>query len=272
MSEWSPQASPRRESDGIARLVGAVQTVAGQVRESTSNLLRTAGIFLTQQGMRITRSLLVEGDFASTGSAVISGSATIDGETSIGGATHIAGATDIDGTLNVDAEMSVGGDATFSGAMRVEGTLSLPAGIIDNDALANPITMRDVFASEDSFAFSGAAQDRAIFTYTVPDGFTRFTFTGAASVRAYNATGATIYLYAQAYAEVVGGDRYWGPSQQAAIPAGFTASVAAPHSSTIDVPPGATQVRVWARVQTSSPVGAAAQNFATVEGVAIFTR
>ncbi|MFB9956982.1 hypothetical protein [Cellulomonas denverensis] len=47
---------PRTETDGVKQLVGKLQGLSADLRESTSNLLRTAGIYLTEAGMRIASS------------------------------------------------------------------------------------------------------------------------------------------------------------------------------------------------------------------------
>ncbi len=118
MSEWTPptaQQFPRRPTDGVSRLVDAVSDISRRTREATGNLLRSAGITLTETLMTISRGLRVEGDLTSTGNADISGTA------------HISGATDIDGTLNVDADVTFGGDVDIAGTADVTGQLNITA-------------------------------------------------------------------------------------------------------------------------------------------------
>ncbi|MCG7285350.1 hypothetical protein MHY85_05090 [Cellulomonas sp. ACRRI] len=114
-SDPTPQQYKAQEQDGVKRLVGAVQDVAQKTRDATKNLLRTAGIFLAETGMRIESALTVNGDFASTGSA------TITGDAEITGSTHIGGSTDIDGTLDVAADTTLGGNVDLSGVLNVLG-------------------------------------------------------------------------------------------------------------------------------------------------------
>src|SRR5665647_2124244 len=149
MSEWTaPQSVEyRAPATGHGVVLEAINRLARRISAlECAAPLRQAGIYLTKLGMRIASSLTVEGDLVSTGNADITGT------------THIGGATDIDGTLNVDAATTIGGTlgvtgittlgapTTVSGTLGVTGvttlggTLSLPAGIINNAALANPVT------------------------------------------------------------------------------------------------------------------------------------
>lgn len=121
-SDPTPQQYKAQESDGVKRLVGAVQDVAQKTRDATKNLLRTAGIFLADTGMRIESALTVNGDFASTGNATISGSADITGT------THIGGNTDIDGTLDVAADTTLGGSVRVDDVMDVFGRVNVNDG------------------------------------------------------------------------------------------------------------------------------------------------
>jgi len=74
--------------------------------------------------------------------------------------------TEVDGTLNVVGNLNVSGPAVITG------TLSLPAGIINNDALANPTMGQKVYASAQNFAPSTTLTTVLTTTITVPAGFT----------------------------------------------------------------------------------------------------
>lgn len=182
-SDPTPQQYKAQESDGVKRLVGAVQDVAQKTRDATKNLLRTAGIFLTDTGMRIESALTVNGDFASTGSADITGT------------THIGGSTDIDGTLNVDANATFGGTVSTTGAMSVGGTmvvtgnatfqgnLAVPNGSIDNAALASPLVIVAAApATGSGWAVSTGMEAKASSSIPVPAGFSRATVTAWANM------------------------------------------------------------------------------------------
>ena len=79
--------------------------------------------------------------------------------------------TEVDGTLNVVGNLNVSGPAVITG------TLSLPAGIIDNAALANPVVPQGVFGSVSNFALTArnpvtVADVIKTVTITVPAGMT----------------------------------------------------------------------------------------------------
>jgi len=211
-------------------------------------LLRTAGIFVTEAGMRIARSLRVEGDFASTGSA------------------------DIDGTLNVDAEMTVGGDAVFSGAMRIEGTLSLPAGIIDNDALASPVVLRSEWSDAGGFATPNSTWlELCSVSVVVPDGFTDIQFSAMGSVLATNSTAGTHYLFVRVARRVNGGPQFTGIQAQAVVPSLYTATGIAPYNWNEPVTPGDTH-RFALQVWTSAAFAADGNHYGRLDVPIIFTR
>src|SRR5450756_2083678 len=60
----------------------------------------------------------------------------------------------------------------FTGAVRIEGTLDLPAGIIGNDALANPIVPVRFNDRTSGWALAATAEVKASETLTTPAGFT----------------------------------------------------------------------------------------------------
>jgi len=73
--------------------------------------------------------------------------------------------TEVDGSLNVVGSLNVSGPAVITG------TLSLPAGIIDNAALASPVVPQAVYFS-DSHTLIAASAIVSTATFTVPAGFT----------------------------------------------------------------------------------------------------
>jgi len=75
--------------------------------------------------------------------------------------------------------------------MAVTGTLSLPAGIIDNDALASPQTAVASHAQTATFALAtGANVEKLRATITVPAGFTKAAIYGTATMSAFNNSGS----------------------------------------------------------------------------------
>ena len=99
--------------------------------------------------------------FARSGTSVTAeGVVTVDGELDINGPLAVHGTADFDG------------DTTIGGNAAITGTLSLPAGIIDNAALASPVKPQSVYFSAPNFAVSTTPSAKASSTFTVPAGFT----------------------------------------------------------------------------------------------------
>jgi hypothetical protein len=89
-------------------------------------------------------------------------------------------------SVTAAGETTVDGKLTVTGAMVVGGTLSLPAGIIDNAALASPVMPQDIFFSAFNFALSTTSTVKASATITVPAGFTSAVVSVVSRVFAYN--------------------------------------------------------------------------------------
>lgn len=203
MSEWSgpnAQQYPSNEPDGVKRLIGVVQDVAQKARDATKNLLRTAGIFLTETGMRIESALTVNGDFASTGSADITGT------------THIGGSTDIDGSTTVRDTLVVEADATFLG------NLAVPNGSITNDALQNPVIYHADFSDVGSpITINNTEVELTRLVFTVPAGFAKVFVVGYGSIGVVNPTASTASIAGRIYIDTPVGNVF-GPRRFQAGP------------------------------------------------------
>lgn len=77
------------------------------------------------------------------------------------------------GTLNVDGALDVAGELNVGGNMAVTGTLSLPAGIIDNDALAHPAAA--TAWHDEKHAFTIATSLTNYLTHTIVPPSSRYT-------------------------------------------------------------------------------------------------
>jgi len=86
-----------------------------------------------------------------------------------------------EGVLKVLGQMVVDGTLTVNGPMAVTGTLSLPAGIIDNAALASPVT-GDVGNNYVLTAVTSSWANYAGVSIAVPAGFTRAQVMAVSSV------------------------------------------------------------------------------------------
>lgn len=95
------------------------------------------------------------------------------------GVTQVDGTLDVVGDLNVSGNLGVSGPATFAGDTEIggnaaiTGTLSLPAGIIDNDALAHQTDAGIAPAdTQTGWATTTSMATKASTSVTVPAGFT----------------------------------------------------------------------------------------------------
>ena len=114
----------------------------------------------------------------------------------VDGYETVNGPLDVNGNATVDGPLTVNGNSTFNGAMSITGALNLPAGIIGNDALANPSTSVASHAQADSFSITtGANVEKLRATITVPAGFTKAAVYGTATMSVYNNSGSLDSCY-----------------------------------------------------------------------------
>ena len=145
MSEWSPPAGatpqdyPKqsRPGSGSDDLIARFRAFQVEVRDRFNNLLKQAGIRVEKDLVRFT------------------------------GAVDITSTTHIGGTLDVDAA------ATFGGAVAITGTLDLPAGIINNDALASPVSGDTATSFAVGLHLTATEQSVAAVSVNVPAGFSK---------------------------------------------------------------------------------------------------
>lgn len=132
---------PGRDNDpnDLVRMAHRIRDIKRDVNDLTSNVLRMAGLRAEPDLLRMLGELVVEGDLTVSGTQTVSGSLEVTGDTVIGG------------------------------------TLSLPAGIIDNDALASPVVpvMFSAIASGAVLAAAPAWTTVVSATVDVLDGFTK---------------------------------------------------------------------------------------------------
>jgi len=144
MNEWSPPAgaTPQqytggKDPDGSVQLADAIAKIRTTLGDLPHHLLEQAGIRVEQDLVRFT------------------------------GAVDITSTTHIGGTLDVDA------DATFGGAVAITGTLDLPAGIINNDALASPVSGDTATSFAVGLHLTATEQSVAAVSVNVPAGFSK---------------------------------------------------------------------------------------------------
>lgn len=118
------------------------------------------------------------------------------GGTNLDGFVNVNGPLVVNGTSGINGPQTVNGSQTVNGPMTITGTLSLPAGIIGNDALANPSTSVASHAQADSFSITtGANVEKLRATITVPAGFTKAAVYGTATMSVFNNSGSLDSCY-----------------------------------------------------------------------------
>ncbi len=230
--------SPGRQNspEPFADLVAKIQAMQRELGDLTSSLLRSAGISVSPEGMTVDRALEVLGQ------------------------------------MNVQGDLDVSGGAVFSGDMRIEGTLSLPAGIIDNEALANPIESRSNHNAATGFAWTTAEIDRAPVAITVPPGFTKATVTAVASAYAYNAlANPSGYGWVRAYVQVSGTVWRYTAASTIRLDPDWAGSANALLVYTFDVTDGQT-LTAWSRLSASHGLAAIPQHYADTVMHVLFHR
>jgi hypothetical protein len=90
--------------------------------------------------------------------------------------------------MKVDGNAAFGGDMTISGDLAVTGTLSLPAGIINNDALANPVTAKRLNPYNSGFTIGTSFAACASDYIATPTGFTAAVIMATGHVTGVNST------------------------------------------------------------------------------------
>lgn len=252
MSEWRPppavaQDYPqnRVEQDGFRRLIDAVAGLRRDLREVTANVLGPAGLRVYPGG------LTTDGDFNVNGSALVAG--------------NLASAEFDTGT---GWELTGTGAATFSGDVVIAGTLSLPAGIIDNDALASPVGADQASADQTGFATATTDQALASAYITVPAGYTKALVMVVVTAGAQNTTGALDYLYLSA-----GIDTNSSREVFAGAAAGASTSASTARSRLLTGLTGGAVIHCHALVHTQvNPWAASSASRAYTEAIAVFLR
>lgn len=100
---------------------------------------------------------------------------------------------------------SADGTALFKGPVVIEGTLSLPAGIINNEALSSPLQPGSAGLTQSNFALATSPGVRAQASITVPPGYTQALVMNGVSAGAANTTASHDFLYVAASINGTGG-------------------------------------------------------------------
>ena len=116
----------------------------------------------------------------------------------------------VDGSETINGPLAVNGDAEFTGDMKISGTLDLPAGIIGNDALTDPVSIAQTSNGETNFAITTSDVARASTTIAVPAGYTQAHVFAVCNVGAINPTTVSDFLYSSTVIQGVASREVFG--------------------------------------------------------------
>lgn len=114
----------------------------------------------------------------------------------IDGGIVVDGSMDVQGAETVSGTLAVTGNADFTGNVHIGGTLDLPAGIIGNDALSDPIVPGAYHSDIQNISItSGPNVEKLRIDVPVPAGYTRALVSLTATMNMLNNSGATDSAY-----------------------------------------------------------------------------
>lgn len=235
---------PGRQNDpqAFADLVARLTEMRREMSDMTSSLLRSAGIRVSPEGMSIESAL------------------------------EILGSLDVSGDLNVTGSATFSGDTTIGGNARITGTLSLPAGIIDNEALASPLVTAHGFGDADGFGLTPTRTTITSMTLTVPAGFTTSLIIADGVMFALNPLTTVDYLYARVYIDSPTTNT-WGRELTSMMgPNNGSAALAVNKQARITGLTGGQTITVRLTGMTAFDSMSSAVNGASINAVAIFAR
>jgi hypothetical protein len=240
-----------------------------------ADILKPAGLQARPNGMTVFGELDVSGPLAVTGPATIGGTLGVTGPTTISNTLATTGATTIGGTLGVTGTTTLGattgvtGALNVSGPMAVTGTLSLPAGIITNDALAEPVKPGTGYGSAANFAVTTTATAVASITATVPAGFSQAMVFAAGRVYAINGTATADALYTRVK---IAADTQYGSPTGVGANGGYATSVAANAALVTGLTGGGTFTIAILTQSTNGTWAANAANAADISATILWLR
>lgn len=248
----SLQGPARQNSpDPFADLVSRLQAMQREMSDMTTSLLKSAGIRVAPEGMTIESGLEVLGSL------------------------NVSGPLSASGDLDITGDATFSGDTTIGGNAAITGTLSLPAGIIDNEALASPLTQRSGYGNSSNFGLSDVPPDPklAMFSVTVPSGYTKASFIAEGAAGVNNTLGSSNYAYLRVFADYPGGSSTWGTRQNVEVPAGHTRTLSALLVRAVDVPlTGGDVITFYVTAYADAPLPPSTGTFASAAALVTFTR
>lgn len=177
----------------------------------------------------------------------------------------------VSGNLDVTGGATFGGTTTIAGNAAITGTLSLPAGIIDNEALSAPLSY--IAGGNNSAALNLSATEQTICTlnWTVPAGYTRALIQGTGTVGVVNPTASPSSLAARIYIDTPAGNSFGARRFQRVEP-GFDGAVVAIDQEDYEGMVGGQTITVRLAVMNTGPDWGATPGGGTLTAFALFTR
>lgn len=162
----------------------------------------------------------------------------------------------------------------FGGAVAIEGTLSLPAGIIDNDALANPVRPERALENSSGPYTLGTTETTVVsLEKSFPPGFTKCLVLARGDVEIENPFGAggpTGTFGARVYIEHPDWGSSWGARRRQHLDGGYRGASFPGHEVVVEGTPGSTiTVRL---VVVTGTVWGASDGGATISAAFMFSR
>jgi hypothetical protein len=160
------------------------------------------------------------------------------------------------------------GYQTVNGPMTITGSLDLPAGSVNDTALANPVQFGTASNGISNYAIDTTSTVRASVTLTAPTGFTQALVIANAAAMGTNSGTAADYLYVSAVVQAVNGGELY-----ASAPAGLGAGLAAPFHTTLTGLTSGQAITVSVATRAGAATWAAATaNQASIAATAIFLK
>ena len=190
-------------------------------------------------------------------------SVTAEGEVTVSGDLIVGGELAVHGSAAFDGNTTIGGNAAITG------TLSLPAGIINNDALTSPVYPFVGHAQGNNFTLSTTNTAKATLTVPVPAGYTSAMVTANAHVSAFNPTADSDYLYAVAWIQ---SDTTIGWSMPTTIPAGESAHTSQTATALLSGLGSSFTVKVATSTAFQSFASSTSGNVCNIDATVLFLR